>query len=72
MWSGRKYNYEDDLKRWFIVAINDKTIQHQLTDQERSDFRQLRYRFNKGTVGETTMRRVVEKYLDKQFLIVDK
>jgi hypothetical protein len=72
MWSGREYNYEDDLKRWFIVAISDRTILNTLSDEERADFRQLRYRFRKGQVGETTMRKVVEKYLDKQFLIVNK
>lgn len=64
-------DYERDLNRLFIVAINDLTIIHTLTPEEKAEFRQLRYRFSKGEVGETTMRKTVEKYLNKKFIITD-
>ncbi len=66
------YSYEQDLRRLFVVAINDLTVIHTLTPEEKAEFRQLRYRFNKDEVGETTMRKIVEKYLNKKFIIVDK
>lgn len=66
------YSYERDLQRLFVVAINDMTIIHGLTTEEKAEFRQLRYRFGKGEVGETTMRKIVEKYLNKKIIIVDK
>ncbi len=56
----------------FLIAINDKSILIQLDEETRTEFRQLRYRMSKNEVGETTMRRVVEKYLGKRFLIVDR
>ncbi len=65
-------SYERDLKRLFIVAINDLTVINRLTPEEKSEFRQLRYRFSKDEVGETTMRKTVEKYLNKKFIITDK
>lgn len=65
-------DYERDLNRLFIVAINDLTVIHTLSAEEKAEFRQLRYRFSKGEVGETTMRKVVEKYLNKKFIITDK
>ncbi len=65
-------DYERDLNRLFIVAINDLTVIHTLSTEEKAEFRQLRYRFSKGEVGETTMRKVVEKYLNKKFIITDK
>ncbi|MCG8387794.1 MAG: hypothetical protein MJA30_19740 [Cytophagales bacterium] len=64
--------YEKELKKLFLIAINDKSILIQLDEETRTEFRQLRYRMSKNEVGETTMRRVVEKYLGKRFLIVDR
>lgn len=68
----KEYSYEWDLKRLFIVAINDLTVINTLTSDEKAEFRQLRYRLSKGEVGETTMRKTVEKYLHKRVIIVDK
>ena len=68
----KEYSYESDLKRLFVVAINDLTVIHTLTTEEKAEFRQLRYRFTKGEVGESTMRKTVEKYLNKRVIIVDK
>ncbi len=48
------------------------TVINRLSTEEKAEFRQLRYRLSKGEVGETTMRKVVEKYLDKRVIIVDK
>ncbi len=66
------YNYEEELRKFFMIAINDKLVLAKLDDDTRAHFRQLRYRFRKNLVSEATMRKVVEKYLDKQFIIVDK
>lgn len=65
------YNYEKELKRLFLIAINDKSILLQLDEETKAEFRQLRYRMTKNEVGETTMRKIVEKYLHKQFIITD-
>ncbi len=64
--------YEKELRRLFLITINDRSILVQLDEDTRTEFRQLRYRMSKNEVGETTMRRVVEKYLGKRFLIVDR
>jgi len=67
----KDYSYEKELRKLFLVAINDERVLLQLDDKTRSEFRQLRYRMRKNTVGESTMRRVVEKYLNKRVIIVD-
>jgi hypothetical protein len=66
------YNYETELRKFFIIAINDREVLDTLDDKTRADFRQLRYRLRKNTVSEATMRKVVETYLNKQIIIVDK
>ncbi|MCA6077948.1 hypothetical protein [Fulvivirga sedimenti] len=66
------YSYEKELRKQFLIAINDETVLMKLDDETRAEFRQLRYRMRKGTVGESTMRKVVEKYLHKRIIIVDK
>jgi hypothetical protein len=67
----KDYSYEKELRKLFLIAINDERVLMQLDDKTRADFRQLRYRMRKNTVGESTMRRVVEKYLNKRVIIVD-
>ena len=64
-------DYERELKRLFLILINDKSVLVQLDEDMRTEFRQLRYRMSKDEVGETTMRKMVEKYLRKKFMIVD-
>ncbi len=66
------YSYEKELRKQFLIAINDETVLMRLDDETRAEFRQLRYRMRKNTVGESTMRKVVEKYLNKRIIIVDK
>lgn len=65
------YDYEKELKRLFLITINDRSILLGLDENTKSEFRQLRYRMTKNEVGETTMRKVVEKYLGKKFIIID-
>lgn len=67
-----EYSYEKELRKQFLIAINDEMVLANLDDATRAEFRQLRYRLRKNTVGESTMRKVVEKYLDKKVIIVDK
>ena len=67
----KEYSYEEDLRKWFLIALNDETVLLQLDDETRAEFRQLRYRMKKNTVGESTMRKIVEKYLNKRVIIVD-
>ena len=67
-----EYSYEKELRKQFLIAINDEMVLANLDDETRAEFRQLRYRLRKNTVGESTMRKVVEKYLDKKVIIVDK
>jgi hypothetical protein len=67
----KDYSYEKELRKLFLIAINDERVLMQLDDKTRADFRQLRYRMRKNTVGESTMRKVVEKYLNKRVIIVD-
>ncbi|ELR72384.1 hypothetical protein C900_01666 [Fulvivirga imtechensis AK7] len=66
-----EYDYEKELKRLFLIAINDRSVVLQLDEDTKAEFRQLRYRMAKNEVGETTMRKIVEKYLNKRFVIVD-
>ena len=67
----KDYSYEKELRKLFLIAINDERVLFNLDDKERAEFRQLRYRMRKNTVGESTMRKVVEKYLNKRVIIVD-
>jgi hypothetical protein len=67
----KDYSYEKELRKLFLIAINDERVLFKLDDKERAEFRQLRYRMRKNTVGESTMRKVVEKYLNKRVIIVD-
>ncbi len=67
----KDYSYEKELRKLFLIAINDERVLFKLDDKARAEFRQLRYRMRKNTVGESTMRKVVEKYLNKRVIIVD-
>ncbi|MEM9299382.1 MAG: hypothetical protein AAGA64_13455 [Bacteroidota bacterium] len=64
-------DYEKELKRLFLILINDKSIIVQLDEDTKMEFRQLRYRMTKDEVGETTMRKMIEKYMGKRFVIID-
>lgn len=66
------YDYEAELRKYFTIAINDREVLDTLDDKTRAEFRQLRYRLSKNTVSEAAMRKVVETYLNKQIIIVDK
>ena len=64
-------DYEKELKRLFLILINDKSVIVQLDEDTKMEFRQLRYRMTKDEVGETTMPKLIEKYMGKRFVIID-